>query len=392
MTTALVLMGGGARTAYQAGVLSGIAQILHQQARAEAAFPFSFPFSILVGSSAGALNAAFLASRATQGMAALPALADFWQGLHSGDVYKVGDAPWLRHSRWLAAASLALQMRRQGCLLDNSPLQRTLQQHVSLPGIAQAIASGALRSLAVTASSYSSGLHWTFYQTAKPQEVAQWSRPGKQAEAQTLGIDHLLASSALPLIFPSVALPTCMGTAFFGDGSMRQTAPLSPAIHLGASHILVIGVNQARAVQALQSRPPEVLSVNKPSLGELGAHLMNTIFYDALQADLDLCSRVNRTLDALPASYRQDLPYRRLEVLCIQPSQSIDQLAQNHAHELPPATRNVLGGVDALRGRGAALASYLMFEPGFVQSLIQLGQQDAWAQADQVRAFFAHQA
>jgi NTE family protein len=247
---ALVLMGGGARTAYQVGVLRALSAMLKLHPAAAA----PFPFQVLVGTSAGALNVAYLAGTATAGLAAFDQLGQFWGRLRSRDVYDLRVAGWVRMSRFAAALNLWRNMRGQGAILNNMPLVDTLHHAISLPGIEESLRTKALEAVAVTASSYSSGVHWTFCHTARDARAHGWERPGRRSEFQPLTIEHLMASSAIPFLFPATALWVDGRREFFGDGSMRQVSPLSPAMHLGAHKVLVVGVGQPSA-QALVARP-----------------------------------------------------------------------------------------------------------------------------------------
>ena len=376
---ALVLMGGGARTAYQVGVLQALAAMLRLQPGRSSAFPFQ----LLVGTSAGALNAAYLASVASSGLAAFDQLAGFWLRLRSSDVYALHVPAWVRASRLLAAVNLWGHARRQGAILDTMPLVDTLHRAVSLDGIEQALAGGAIGALAVTASSYTSGVHWTFCHTAHDRPDAAWQRPGRRSEFQPLTIEHLMASSAIPFLFPATPLWVDGRREYFGDGSMRQVSPLSPALHLGADKVLVVGVGQPQ--RAALAGPAGTAA---PGMGAIAGHAMASVFHDTLQADVEQAQRVTQTLRQLPREVAAVLPYRAVEVLAIQPSQSLDALAQAHAPALPRAVRRALGGLSAHRG-GGALASYLLFEPGFVQALISLGEQDAFARKEELLAFAA---
>ena len=372
---ALVLMGGGARTAYQAGVLRGLGNLLRLQSSA-AHHPF--PFDILVGTSAGALNAAFLASTATEGLAAFDRLASFWQQLHSDRVYRLQVPHWVRLSRLLAAVRLWGHARQQGALLDTMPLVDTLHQAISLDGIERSLAAGALEAVAVTASSYSSGAHWTFCQTrpdADPALHQPWARPGRRGEFQPLTIEHLMASAAIPFLFPATPLWVDGRREYFGDGSMRQISPLSPALHLQADRVLVIGVGQPQR-PGLGASPGSV--VGEPRMGAIMGHALASVFHDTLQADVEQAQRVTETLRQMPREVAALLPYRPLDVLALHPSQSLDDLAQQHASALPRELRRVLSGLGAMRS-GGPLASYLLFEPGFVRALMDLGEQDAYA-------------
>lgn len=407
--TALVLMGGGARTAYQAGALKALGQIL-TAAQASGSPAVAWPFQVLAGTSAGALNASFLAARAWQGISALQELAPFWQGLRSHHVYRLDVPAWTRLSRIATAWHLSRQLREYGALLDNMPLIDTLHKAISLKEIDQALANKALHALAVTASSYSSGVHWTFCHTARDDKAQTWHRPGRRAEFQPITMEHLMASSAIPLIFPSQPLWVDGHTEFFGDGSMRQTSPLSPALHLGAHKVLVIGVGQPQRralgvnassvansdqkmalghMESAQSAPQLIA----PGVGGVLGHALASVFHDTLLGDVEQAQRMNHTLDQLPREVAAVMPYRRVHVMSLQPSESLDEVARQSAHALPMAVRSVLASLAGQGGKsvhaGAGLASYLLFEPEFTQPLMALGERDAYAQKDALLAFFA---
>jgi NTE family protein len=377
--SALVLMGGGARTAYQVGVLQAVAAMLRLQPER----PDKFPFQILVGTSAGAINVAYLASAATSGLASFDSLAKFWCSLHCRAVYDLQAPMWVRFSRLLAAVKLWGYARKRGAILDNMPLVDTLHHAVSLQGIEEALQAKAIDAVAVTASSYTTGVHWTFCHTASDARHETWNRPGRRAEFQPLTIEHLMASSAIPFLFPATPLWVDGRREFFGDGSMRQVSPLSPAVHLGAHKVLVVGVGQPQRSGLLGPA-----GAGAPTMGGIAGHAMASVFHDTLQADVEQTQRIARTLRQLPREVAAVLPYRPIEVLSVQPSQSLDEMAQAHLGEMPRDARRALGGLGALRSGGGALASYLLFEPAFVQALMALGEQDAYAQKDELLAFF----
>ena len=384
---ALVLMGGGARTAYQVGVLKAMASMLVQTGK----FPADqFPFSVLVGTSAGAINAACLAGEAEFGCHAFEDLATFWQKIRSADVYqlnKTSASSWLpRSNKYLAALNLSRGALAHGAILDNAPLADTLRKAVSFAGIDRALANNTLTSVAVTASSYSSGVHWTFCHGKDDDEKQSWTRPGRRAEFQRIAIDHLMASSAIPFVFPAIQISVDGQAEYFGDGSMRQISPLSPAMHLGADRIMVIGVGQPKR-SGLAGDAPVPIPV-RPGLSAVAAHAMASVFHDTLQADVEQAQRVTETLKQLPPSVASVLPYRPIRVFAMQPSQSLDALALAHAQDMPLATRKALGGLISDAG-GASLASYLLFEPDFVNALIGLGQRDAYSRAAELLGFFS---
>ncbi|MDB5861639.1 MAG: Esterase of the alpha-beta hydrolase superfamily-like protein, partial [Ramlibacter sp.] len=227
----LVLMGGGARTAYQVGVLGAVCAMLRVQPDQDER---AFPFQVLVGTSAGALNVSYLASGAARGLVAFDELRSFWCDLHCDDVYRLEAPMWVRFSRLLTAVKLWGHARKQGAILDTMPLVDTLHRVISLEGIDAALQSKALDAVAITASSYTSGVHWTFCHTGADHKQEPWHRPGRRAEFQPLTIEHLMASSAIPFLVPATPLWVDGRREYFGDGSMRQVSPISPAVHLGA--------------------------------------------------------------------------------------------------------------------------------------------------------------
>ncbi|MDP2262968.1 MAG: patatin-like phospholipase family protein [Hydrogenophaga sp.] len=386
---ALVLMGGGARTAYQAGVLKALAAMMTPGSPSGPGTPAPFPFQWLFGTSAGALNATYLASQAAHGLDALPRLATFWSALRSERVYWLDAPGWVRANRLVAGWTLARQVRRHRALLDTMPLVDTLHRAIDLGALEHALANRHIEALGVTASSYTTGEHWTFCQTRPDHPVQPWRRPGRRAEFQPVTIEHLMASSAIPFLFPAVPLWVDGHKQHFGDGSMRQLSPLSPAIHFGARRVLVIGVGQPQ-------RSGMVARINEePTAGTIAGHAMASVFHDTLQSDVEQAQRVSQTLARLPPKLAAALPYRPVEVLALQPSFSLDELARKHIGALPAATRNTLTGLGALdTGRGAAgsaaaLASYLLFEPGFVNALIELGEADAWRRRDDLMRFLS---
>jgi NTE family protein len=396
ITRGLVLMGGGARTAYQAGVLQALAALIKPPAGKANAFPFQ----VLVGTSAGALNATYLASRAIDGLAALSGLGEFWQGLHSRWVYHLPDTPMAQFSRWATALGVTLSARKQGAALDSMPLVDTLHRRIALNNIDLALTRGDLKALAVTASSYTTGVHWTFCQTHQLASAQAWNRPGRRAELQDITIEHLMASSAIPFLFPATPLWVDGNMEYFGDGSMRQSSPLSPAVHLGANKILAIGVGQPqRRSMDLTSASfqASLSSKQRPSLGNIAGHAMASVFNDTLMADVEQVQRVNQSIQELKnhlsehhgLTVAQSLPFREVEVLAMQPSESLDALAQAHVHELPRPVRRVLEGLGALKGSGAGLASYLLFEPGFLRALMALGAQDVAMRKEELLDFFS---
>jgi NTE family protein len=250
-----------------------------------------------------------------------------------------------------------------------------------------------LQALAITASSSGSGEHFTFYQSASP--VAPWSRWQRIAVPAQITHQHLLASSAIPFIFPAAELEHAGRRGWFGDGSMRQTAPLSPAIHLGAQRLVVIGAGRMHE-PALPTGGADMRNTGYPSMAQIAGHALSSIFLDALSSDIERMQRVNKTLALLPEEARLGTPLRSLELLVIAPSQRLDDIAARHVLRLPAPVRALMSGMGAggsvgdaaTPARGSALASYLLFESAFTQELMALGEADTMARRDEVLAFF----
>jgi NTE family protein len=266
-------------------------------------------------------------------------------------------------------------------LLDNTPLVTLLNRMLNFPRLDAALANGALHALAITASSYTAGQHITFYQTEA--DIEPWIRMQRIAMRGQITVDHLLASSAIPLIFPATPIYCNGRREYFGDGSMRQLAPISPAIHLGADKVLVIGAG--RLTEPVRDNAERA---QYPSLAQIAGHAMSSIFLDSLAVDIERMNRVNLTLSVLTEEQKAKTSLRPIEMLTIAPSERLDEIASRHVNSLPGPIRMMLAGIGATEVRGAALASYLLFETSYTSELIALGRKDANTHRADVLAFF----
>lgn len=372
--TGLILSGGGARAAYQVGVLKAIHRILPKG--------HYNPFDIISGTSAGAINGVALASYAENYRIGIRHLERIWMNFSCDHIYRTD---FWGMSRSLARLSRSLLIGRRYkydmvSLLDNMPLRGLLQEAIKFDGIQSAIDNGALHAIAVNCSGLESGESVSFFQGH--YSINNWQRQRRIGVRSRITLDHLMASSAIPMIFPAVRIHR----EYFADGAVRQLAPLSPALHLGAEKIMVIGVSGT----AHKRRERATVS-SYPSPAKMMGHMLNAAFLDSMETDVERLRRINRTLEKIPESVRKREPMelRTIDLLEINPSCSIDELAGEHAREVPRALKLALGGSGNTSQNGSGILSYLLFSHGFCKALIDLGYHDAMQRSDEIRHFFA---
>lgn len=371
LKTALVLPGGGARGAFQVGVLKAIAELLPRGV--------PNPFAVISGTSAGAVNSVVLASRAERFRSAVAELEHVWGHFRCHHVYKTDHLTMLKSSlHWMTAlvfAGWVVGMPRS--LLDNTPLRTLLSRTVHFPRIRDGIDAGHLDAVAVTAAGYASARSTTFFEGT--QGAAGWERTRRLGVNTELNLDHLMASIAVPFVFP----PTRIEDEFFGDGAMRQATPLSPAVHLGADRILVIGIRDETGGKDPAS------SDLPPSFAQIAGYMLDTLFMDGLYSDLERVTRINDLLDSMPGDELEvgNTRMRAIDTMLVVPSEDLREIAEKHRAELPFAIRALLRGVGGKSPGENKLLSFLLFEQAYTRELIKLGYRDAMKVKDELLSF-----
>lgn len=366
------MSGGGARAAYQVGVLTAMNRILPKNA--------TNPFDIITGSSAGAINGAAIAASASHFRDGIKTLTYIWSNFTVDQVFRV-DLPGITWNslRWGVALFLGgLGKYNPNALLDRTPLRKLLTQHLNINDIQRSIDAGALHALGITLSSYATGHSTTFFQGV--EGLPAWRRARRHGRPANITIDHLMASSAIPFIFEAQRIHG----EYYGDGTMRQIAPVSPALHLGADRLFVIGTQNAS-----NNGVPNNPSDEYPSIAQIAGHILNSIFLDSLEVDIERMLRINKTLNLIQGQHRDEdgVKLRPVDILHISPSENIDEIANRHAHHLPLALRFLLRGIGAYGRKGSSLMSYLLFEKPFCRELIKLGYSDTVQRREEVLEF-----
>ena len=364
----LILPGGGARAAYQVGALKALAEILPHSPN---------PFPIVVGTSAGAVAAAVLATEAFRWRRAIAALERVWANFHVPQVFKVDAASTLRSGvHWmLSLLSGGVLLPPPQALFDNSPLRALLSDNVEWSHLQRSIDGGHVRALALCATSYSSASSVAFFQGKA--DIPEWARQQRVGRRTQLTLDHLMASLGVPFLFPPVQL----GDEFYGDGAQRQLWPLSPAIHLGADRLLVIGVRSELAA-GVNARPRT--NVIAPTPGQLFGYMLDTLFMDQIYANIEHIQRLNQVIEVAPSAVPG---MHKVATLVIAPSEDLRVIATRHIHNLPRGLRALLRVIGARGSGGAQLSSYLLFEASFTRELIALGYADTMRMRSEVEGF-----
>ena len=367
----LVLPGGCARAAYQVGVLRAIADLLPARS--------ANPFPVVTGTSAGAVNATAIAVHADRFRVAIGNLERVWRNFQVGQVFRADSGTVIRSGlHWaLAMMSGGWLLPPPRSLFDNSPLRELLRGQFDFAGIRRSIDAGHLDAIAMSAAGYTTGRSVSFYDS-KPG-CDPWSRTRRTGEPTDLSLDHVMASVAVPFLFPPVSL----GDEYYGDGAMREANPFSAAIHLGAQRLLVIGTRN-------ENRPQPPLPPICPTFGQIFGYMLDALFSDGLYADLERLTQINQIVDrvgALQGVGENNVHLRRIDIMVIMPSRDLSEIARHHTGSLPRALRTLLRTMGALNAGGGQLMSYLMFQDSYTRELIALGYQDAMKRSDDLLSF-----
>jgi NTE family protein len=371
--SALVLTGGGARAAYQVGVLKAIAQYMPRN--------HGIPFPIICGTSAGSINASALACYASCFHLGVKKLELIWKNLTTDQIYTSDASHVLGHISQGILSSFQADYANKPArsILNNEPLRVLLNKVVDFKRIDKNILKGYLSALSITASSYNSSESISFYQAHK--NISPWNRAKRRGKKTQITCDHLMASSAIPMLFPSVKI----GHQHFGDGSIHQLSPLSPAIHLEAERIFIIGVEQPKeSLHRLENNP------HPPSIATIAGHMLDSVFADTLQSDLERMQRVNNTLKLIDKSKQNTQKgLKNIENFLINPSHDFNAIALKYYNEIPLSIRLLLRTIGISNESESSILSYLLFDKHYCRDLIKLGFNDALAQEDNIRSFLS---
>lgn len=372
--TGLVLTGGGARAAYQVGAVRALAEI---------AGPGQLPFDTIAGISAGAINAVAIATGAEDFAGSAERLRLTWARLTMDRVFRTGAVKLASiGSRWLRDLSTGGLLGRNSInyLLDPSPLRELIASEIPIGRMRRHLRAGRLRGVAVTATNYHTGVGVSFFEGAP--EIEPWFRSTRMGTRARITVDHVMASAAIPIFFPPVALDG----SFYGDGCVRMHYPMSPAIHMGADRIVAVSVRHLRPPEETMAR--EALEkTDRLPLSEIAGMILNAVFLDSLDSDLERLIRMNRTLSLVPRDRLSQLGIRPIPALVLRPSQDLGKLARDEYVRFPGMLRYLLKGIGAAGHSGEDLLSYLAFEPIYTQRVMEIGFADTMARKDEIQEF-----
>lgn len=374
--TALILSGGGARGAYQVGVLKGLSEILPEKMKS--------PFDILSGSSAGAINCAHLATNIQHFSVAIEKLVYLWSQIKAEQVFKTDFLSLNKFSLGL------LGEKKLNALLDTAPLRELISKNCDFTKIKKNLEAEFINSVIITANNYDSSSAISFIQT-KDQSHVFWRESRRKAVLAEINVDHVMASSAIPMLFPPIEIES----QHYGDGCVRNNTPCSPSIRMGAEKLFVIGVRTQLSTEVnhpMPSQKKKAVSQQSPSMIKILNTLLNAVLLDSVEQDVLRIQRINQLAKLVKQSESQvsvedKMGLKEIPALCISPSQDIGELARQHAHHLPRLIRMTISAFGSL-DEASEILSYLLFEPNFCKSLIEMGYQDALVNKESIQSFF----
>lgn len=375
----LVLSGGAARGAYQSGVLMALGKISQDMG-------IRHPFQIMTGVSAGAINMAYIASNSHSLSEAATDLAFFWRKLSTDRVFRTDLRSISRIGfTWTKdiITSGACFGEHPMALLDTLPLHELITNNIDFKKIKEHVTNGVFKAIAVSCTELASADNVTFYDSHMP--LPSWIKYRRSSVPAELSASHVLASSAMPLFFPPVEI----AGGYYADGCLRNMAPISPALHLGAEKLIVIGVRKDMQTAKFEATQADKFKDIKPSIGKVLSVLINAAMLDNTEADIERMDRINQTVDLIPESSRSKFPLRRVDYLLLQPTQDLAEIAMSHIDSMPKTLRFLINGLGPLRDT-SDLASYLLFEEAYCSALIDLGYSDTWNRRIEITAFMSH--
>lgn len=367
--TALILSGGGARGAYQAGVLKGVAEILPEKSRS--------PFQIISGVSAGAINSVKLASEIESFSNSVEKLNFLWSQMTPSQVFKTDLLSMNRLSLGLLNGGL----KNFDSLLDTQPLRELISGNCDFSGIKRNIDSGHLESLIINSNNYNTGAAVSFVQTSTARLA--WKESRRLAQLTEINVDHIMASASIPMLFP----PIQVGTYYYGDGCVRNSTPCSPAIRMGADKLFVIGVRTQMSSELSHRQEVSPQDATKPSMIRILNALLNAVLLDSVEQDVHRIQRINHLIELSGYANHSDKTFKKIPALCISPSQDLGEIARQHAHHLPRLLRMTISAFGSL-DEASEILSYLLFDPHFCRKSIEMGYNDAMDSRSEIESFF----
>lgn len=366
---AIVLNGGGARGSYQAGVLRALYEIIKKDQNL---------FDIITGNSAGAINAIFLANNARDWGSSTQYLVDLWKRIKPEDVFDISNYAMARiGSRWVKGTIFRNTSSGDpfNGILNTEPLRKFLMREVDFKELHHLIQEKYISAVALSTTNYFSGSSVVFFDGEK--KITEWSKSDRFSVRTELNVEHVMASSAIPLFFP----PVKIANSYYGDGCIRQVTPLSPAIHLGATKLMTIGIRHKRSQETIKEL---ALKPNlPPQISQVGGVMMNAIFLDSLDTDVERLEKMNIMVSIMG----KHSPWKHIPILSLNPSRDLGAMTKKLNNEMPKFLRYFLSSIGVTGLSGLDLLSYLAFDSSYTLQVTELGYEDTWARKNEILNF-----